>query len=55
LGDVIVKVDGKPTKTVDDLYHILKNRKSGEVIEVIVLREEQEIVMPVALSSSSGF
>jgi len=25
------------------------------VIEVIVLREEQEIVLPVALSSSSGF
>ena len=55
LGDVIVRVEGKPTQTVDDLYHILKNRKSGEVVEVVVLREEQEVTLKVTLSPNPGF
>jgi S1-C subfamily serine protease len=55
LGDVIVRVEGKPTQTVDDLYHILKNRKSGDVVEVVVLREEQEVTLQVTLSPNPGF
>ncbi len=55
LGDVIVRVEGKPTRTVDDLYHILKNRKSGDVVEVVVVREEQEVPLRVALSPNPGF
>ena len=55
LGDVIVRVEGKPTLTVDDLYHILKSRKSGDVVEVVVVREDQEVSLRVALSPSPGF
>jgi S1-C subfamily serine protease len=33
----------------------LKNRKSGDVVEVVVLREEQEVTLKVTLSPNPGF
>jgi hypothetical protein len=37
-GDVITSIDGKQTKTVDDLLDILKNKKAGDTIEMTLSR-----------------
>jgi S1-C subfamily serine protease len=38
LGDVIVTVDGKPVRELDDLYLLLDDHKVGDVVELGVVR-----------------
>ena len=49
LGDVIKSVDGKPIKVLKDLYSVLDAKKVGEVVKVLVLREEVEMGFDITL------
>jgi S1-C subfamily serine protease len=49
LGDVIKSVDGKPIKVLKDLYSVLDAKKIGEVVKVLVLREEVEMGFDITL------
>ncbi len=52
LGDVITKVNSRSVKTNHDLMLALEKFKPGETIEVTIMREEQEKIVPVTLGSS---
>jgi S1-C subfamily serine protease len=39
VGDVIVAIDGKPVRNVDDLFQLLQSRQVGDRVRVTVLRE----------------
>lgn len=49
LGDVIKSVDGKPIKALKDLYLVLDEKKVGDVVKVVVIREEVEMEFEVTL------
>lgn len=38
VGDVIVKFDGKKVATMENLQNIMKNKKGGDKVEVVVMR-----------------
>lgn len=50
LGDVIVKADGKPVETPDALVKTIGNRKPGDRIALIVLRDGRERQVDVTLA-----
>ena len=47
--DVIVALDGHLIESVDELLSILDKYKVGDVVQVTVLREENEVTLPVTL------
>jgi S1-C subfamily serine protease len=49
LGDVIVSIDGKPVKKVNDVYTILSEHKVGDVVTVGVQRNGQTEEVKVTL------
>jgi S1-C subfamily serine protease len=51
LGDVIVSIDGKPVKKVNDVYTILSEHKVGDVVTVGVQRNGQTEEVKVTLGS----
>lgn len=48
-GDVIVALDGHPIASVDELLLKLDKYQVGDVVQVTVLRQDEETVIPVAL------
>jgi S1-C subfamily serine protease len=50
LGDIIQEADGKPVRTVDELFAALERHKAGETIRLQVLREgrTQEVAVTLA-------
>jgi S1-C subfamily serine protease len=52
LGDIIVGVQGKPTKTHKDLYLALDQFKVGETIKVQVLRDNKTVDLSVTLDAA---
>ncbi|MFP4199001.1 MAG: PDZ domain-containing protein [Halanaerobium sp.] len=42
-GDLITAVDGKKVEMAADAVNIIKNRNIGDVVEITVLREEEEL------------
>lgn len=49
MGDVIVAVDGRPTRTMEDLVKILSEREVGERVEVSVRRGTRRVSTSVTL------
>ena len=49
-GDVLVKFDGKPVATVQDFTLALRERRPGDIVTVVVVREGQEITASVKLA-----
>jgi serine protease Do len=45
-GDIILGVNGKPVKSVDDLQNAAKNRK-GKVVALLIERDDAQIFVPV--------
>ena len=39
LGDVILKVNGKEVNSRDDIYQVLENKKIGDSVKVLYLRD----------------
>jgi 2-alkenal reductase len=49
-GDLIVAVDGQPIRSSDDLIaYLVFNTEVGQTIDLTVLRENEEIVIPLTL------
>ena len=49
LGDIIKSVDGKQIKVLKDLYLVLDQKKVGDVVKVLILREEVEMGFDITL------
>ena len=50
-ADLIVGIDGKPTKTVDDLLERLDRKKPGQRILLDVIRQGKQVAIPVVLEA----
>lgn len=50
IGDVIVAIDNKEIKAPQDIGEALKNRKPGDVVQVVVLRQGQRVTVAIQLS-----
>jgi S1-C subfamily serine protease len=53
LGDVIVKVEGRPVRNSNDLFLALEQRQARDKIEIEVLREGRRMSVEVELGPSS--
>src|SRR5262249_35922418 len=52
LGDLIVAVDGKSIKLVNDLYSVLDRHQVGDTVTVTILRDNEKLNVPVTLQAS---
>jgi S1-C subfamily serine protease len=50
-GDVLTRFDGKPIKTIYDFTFALRSKRPGDKVEVVVMRDGQEIKATVELGS----
>jgi serine protease Do len=50
-GDVILSIEGKKVKKVEELAEILKDRKAGSTVKMILRREGKEITVDVRLAA----
>ena len=48
-GDIIIKMSNKPVNDIYEYMHRLSECKSGDTIEVMILRKNQEIIYKVTL------
>ena len=48
-NDQLIGIDGTPVKTFDDIRRVAKDWKSGDVVELTLEREDEEIILPVTL------
>jgi S1-C subfamily serine protease len=48
-ADAIMAIDGEPIKTADDLLSEIDARRAGDTVELTILRENQQYVVPVTL------
>ena len=48
-GDIIRFIDGKPVSTTDDLYAVLEEHQSGDVVKLAILRGQQPMEVAVQL------
>ena len=48
-GDVIQAVDGKPVRSVTDLYHVLESYQAGDTVNLTVFRDGQTLDIKVQL------
>lgn len=51
LGDVIVAIDGKQIKSVNDLFLLLERYKVGDTVTVTVIRGEKRQQVKVTLEA----
>jgi S1-C subfamily serine protease len=50
-ADLIVGVDGKPTKTADDFLDAIESRRPGEQVALTVVRGNQQVQVPLTLDA----
>jgi serine protease Do len=50
-GDVILSIEGKKVKKAEELAEILKDRKAGSTVKMILRREGKEITVDVRLAA----
>lgn len=48
-GDVIIKANGRNVRNFDDLYEVVEFAKVGDTINLVVIRKNKEIKIPVYL------
>ncbi len=51
-GDVIAKIDGKTIEDIDDLKKELKQRNIGDLIELMIIRDNSRVIKTVKLAES---
>jgi S1-C subfamily serine protease len=51
-GDRIIRIGGKEIANVYDYMAALRNNKPGDTVDVVVLRDGQEIALQVTLASA---
>ena len=47
--DQLVAINGTPVGTFDDIRRVAKEWKTGDVVELTLKREDEEIILPVTL------
>lgn len=52
-GDVIVAIDNTRIPSIDELRTFIEDKNIGESIQVTVIRDNQEVTLPVTLGSTS--
>ena len=52
-GDILVAINGTPVNAFNDVAKLSKDWKSGDVVELTVERNGEEIVLPVTLGGTS--
>jgi len=52
-ADLIVAVDGKPVRTVEDFLTIVESKSPGEKVVVTVIRQGKRVDVPVTLDAGS--
>jgi S1-C subfamily serine protease len=53
-GDVIVRIDDKDIKDYDDLADYIDSKDVGDTVNVVVLRNGEEVTLPVTLNAWQG-
>ena len=48
-GDILVGIDGRPTRTVDEYYRALERYKPGDVVTLKIVRDSEEMDVKVPL------
>ena len=48
-ADTILAVDGERVKTADDFLSVVETKRPGETVELTILRQGRELLVPVAL------
>ncbi|MBD65239.1 MAG: hypothetical protein CME62_08530 [Halobacteriovoraceae bacterium] len=51
VGDVIMKVDGKPVNSLDEIYHVLGGYEIGDRVEIEYMREDKTHKVKVKLKA----
>lgn len=51
-GDIIVAINGEPVRTMDDIVaYLVTNSRPGDTVELLVLRGDQTLEIPVTLEA----
>ena len=53
-NDELIGINGTPVKTFDDIRKVAKDWKSGDVVELTLEREGEEIVLPITLAGETS-
>jgi len=53
-GDIIVKIGQNPIKGMEDLRHIICQRKAGEKVKIQILRKHQQLIGTLQLTEMSA-
>ena len=53
-NDQLVGINGTPVKTFEDIRRVAKDWKPGDVVELTLVREDEEIVLPVTLQGDAS-
>jgi S1-C subfamily serine protease len=53
-GDIIVKIGQNPIKGMEDLRHIIWQRKAGEKVKIQILRKHQQLIGTLQLTEMSA-
>jgi S1-C subfamily serine protease len=48
-GDVLVQFDGRPVTTIHDFTQALREKRAGDIVRVVVLRQGREVAAEVTL------
>jgi len=54
IGDIIVKCDGKETKTFDELKTIKESKNAGDTMKIEVIRDKKTVDLSVVLEEKSN-
>ena len=52
-GDILVAINGTPVNAFNDVAKLAKNWKSGDIVELTLERNGEEIILPVTLGGTS--
>jgi len=53
VNDVIVEIDGSPVNTIDSLVARLRHLRAGDIVEVLILRNDGNVTLDVTLGRLS--
>jgi S1-C subfamily serine protease len=51
VGDVIVGADGKPIRTLNDLFKVLDNHEIGDTLDLTIIRDDRQVELQMTLQA----
>ena len=52
--DELIRINGTPVKTFDDIRKVAKDWKPGDVVALTLEREDEEIILPITLAGDAS-